>query len=331
MTERDYGFCARSLKYTLALERGGEMSSSIERLWQLVRSEWSGVLLLTVASFFFAVEPLFLKNCPELDPVIKAGVRALGAFIMLSSAYQRVPAIRLRAHFLMGILAGALVNNCWLGSVTKIMVGTAIVLFYSSMLWSVLIKRYYFGEKMKGVDIVTVLAIFLILVCALFPAKGVWEMHPIGFWLGVLAGFFFAVFLVFIDFEAERDKTDECIFIDGLMLMQATTALCSCLYTAGSGVDLPSLSSFGVLLLDGAFLYGVGWVLILRSMKKFGIHIVNAYIGATEPFMAIIVASIFLGEKMPWQIIGATLLIAVTVTARSVELYREEERGKKSE
>jgi drug/metabolite transporter (DMT)-like permease len=283
-----------------------ETKKRLKRLLGFVRREWSGLLLLTAASFFFAIEPMFLKNYPELDPVAKAGVRALGAFIMLFCRFRRVPVFRFRAHFIMGILAGALVNNCWLGSVTRIMVGSAIVLFYSSMLWSVLIKR-------------------------LFPVNGIWEMHPIGFWLGVLAGFFFAVFLVFIDFEAEQDKADKSIFIDGLMLMQATTFVCSGFYVVIRGVDLPSFSSCGILLLDGAFLYGVGWLLILRSTKKFGIHIVNAYIGATEPFMAILIARAFLGEKMPWQIIGATLLIAVTVTARGIVLYEEQEREKKTE
>lgn len=290
------------------------------KLVQTVGQNWFVFFLLSVASLLFAMEPLLLKNFNDVDPVVKAGLRALGAFLMLSLAFKRIPKLRLKMFFLLGVLAGILVNNCWLGSLTRIMVGPALVLFYSSMLWSVLIRRFVLGERLENLklDSATVIAIFIVLVVALFPQSGVMELHPVGLVLGGLAGLFFSIFLVFLNYEQDQEKGDQWVFFDGLLLMQAGTFVLSLISLAVGSSAIPSLSSSVAMILDGVLLYGLGYLFILKSIKLIGVHITNAYIGATESFIAIALARQYLGEKVQVEIVVALLLIAVIVTARGI-------------
>ena len=296
----------------------------------MFRREWYSFSVLSLASLFFAAEPLFLKTV-EVHPIAISGIRGLGAFTMLTVFlfvfHRRVPKIRFRKLFLVGLLAGVSTNFCWIASVTRIWVGPALILFHSSMLWSVLIRIFVFRKKTTRMDIATVVSIFIVLLISLFPKEGIWELDILGIVFGALSGLLFAIFLTFLDFDEQKSQNDIWCFLDGVIIMQLGTAIIGGISTVGLNLNWSSLQSMGIVFLDGALLYGLGYVLILEAKKNLNIHILNSYIGATEPIVGIILAAIVLKETIRSNVVAGIVLLVVTILVRSLTLYWKE-RGK---
>lgn len=285
-----------------------------------MNKELSVFLLVLFASIWFSLDGVVMRLSGLEDGLLIAALKGLGACLFLMIYKRRFPKFRKGLLFFGAVLGSFVGTICFPLAVTMIPLGVAMILFHAAILWIIILKRI-FGQAISWLDRITGMFIFLGIVILLFNPH---EINAWGTLVGLIAGIGFAIFLFLGEKEGYKTPEDHSVLLDAFLFAQIGVTLFGFL---GSGTIISSLefSNFNqqIILIDG-IMYGIAYIILSKGIKLGSSHLVAAYIGGLEPFLAIIFARIFLGEEIQWQMKWGFLLVAGAIISRSLILYQKE-------
>ena len=180
--------------------------------------------------------------------------------------HKKLPQLRENWRWLVVIgLAAGITNVSYLVAVMHAEVVRIVLLFYLAPLWTVPLARYFLHEKLnRQAAAVTVLASSGAMVMLWRPEAGLPLPANIYEWLGLLAGFFFALCNVLVRTATQASAEIKSLAgAAGVMLVALPTALFlgppPSMWAAAVAPHLGLLALLGVVLIltSFAFQYGV--------------------------------------------------------------------------
>lgn len=280
------------------------------------------VFLVIICCLLFATDSIILRVINVGQDWVECALRSLGATIVVSILCRRVPKLRFRVKFICAPIFVALANFCFISSLTFISVGAGLLLFYTSILWSVIVSRFI-SRPVSRLDFITAVLVFTGLV--VFMLGSLRSLSFVGLTLGLASGLFFSCFLVFLQKEAiDLIETDQWVFVDGFLYGQIILFVVPFLIMLGFSDSLPRTGDCLILLVDGGFCYGLGYYFVFKAIKHFPAHLVNAFIGAGEPIAGVVLAATLLGEEIRLEVAIGMAIIIFGILLRAYIIYRQE-------
>jgi drug/metabolite transporter (DMT)-like permease len=221
---------------------------------------------------------------------------------------------------LFGFFGVAATNFLYVQSVVTTSVTTAVVLLYTAPAFVSVIAWKFWREPLNARKIIAIAIAFL--GCALIArayAVGESKLNVLGLFLGVGAGFTYALYTIFSKFALERHSS-------------LTALIYALAFGAIFLAPFQSLENFAPLVQQPS-----GWIYVLglvaapsvgaMALYNAGLTRVpasNASLVATlEPVMASVLAYFVLGERLEIaQMIGGALVVIAAVWVRAGEAYR---------
>ncbi|HMO19298.1 MAG TPA: hypothetical protein PKA63_14570 [Oligoflexia bacterium] len=287
----------------------------------MLRKELVLFLTVMISSCMFALDGVIIKASGLNDGLLISGLRALGASIFILALNGRLPKFRKSGLFvgsMLGVLVGTLAFPM---AILEIPVGVALILFHGAIIWIVVFKAVL-RRPISRLDIVTGVTIFAGLIILLYQPT---ELNIPGLAIGVLGGLAFAFYLFLGEEETERVPEDRFVLIDAFIFGQIGIAILVILVFGRGMEQTLDLTSSGqqIVLMDGV-MYGLAYIILTKAIKPGFSHLVAAYIGGLEPFLGILFARFFLGEKIGFQLVWGFLIVAGAIVTRALILYHRE-------
>ncbi len=295
-----------------------------------------GYALVLLAAILWASLGLFYKQLLDgygLSALTIAFFRALLTALILLAAHLIAWALRARAgdrrpgilsiprrdlvgFAIFGLVGVAAFYGVYAGAIDRAGMGIAAVLMYTAPAWVTAISVLFLGERLTGVRAA---ALGLAVVGAALVAR-IYEfealrLNPMGVLLGLGAGLTYGLYTLFSKIGLRRYSawavlTYALSFGAVFMLpFQSFAALATALTTPAV------LGWLLAIALIPTLLAGVSFNLGLRDLPAS-----NASITATlEPFIAIVLGGLFLGERLDWgQWVGGSLILGAVILLSTV-------------
>lgn len=261
------------------------------------------------------VQGLYKEGFTPIDVVaLRVCGSALVLFPFLAICKRNLLKIQLRDLFFFagcGIVSIVFFNLCFFTVIERSSNSLAVVLLYTGPVFVVLLSRVFFKEPLTGGKSV---ALFLtvigcILAVGLIPA-GDSHMSALTVLIGLLSGFFYALYSIFGKFIAGRyhsvtitaySMLTASLFIVPMSgLFQKTSQL------AHVGV---LLNSAGLVLLSTIFAY----ILYTAGLSKMESGRA-AILATTEPVVAIFIGMLVFGDALTvWQTAGVVCILSAVL------------------
>lgn len=268
-----------------------------------------GYLFVFMAASTWGTLGIFARYLDDfgLDAFTMVFYRVLFALIFLS-VYLRLVGVgfsiapsRLKFYALYGFFSIFLFYTLYFYTVTISSVSFAVLLLYTAPVYSILLGRLLFGERLTPEKIA---ALFMVLFGVLLVngPNGGFSTRALVF--GLLTGFTYALYGVLAKFAVSKEEPEKALFYTLLFGLLFLTPFSRFSVPMGA---LPYL--FALALLPTFF----GYILYNHALKE--VEVSKASIVATvEPVVAIILAFILFGETLTWlQILGAVLIIGGSI------------------
>lgn len=254
-------------------------------------------LMLIIAAIFWSFGGLFIKLV-DLNPIIIAGIRSLGAAIIFLF-YIKKPKWYWGKYFIGGIISYSLMVVLYVVSIRLTTAANAIFLEFTAPLWVVIFGYFVLKETVTKFDIVAMLFIFLGM--GLFFID---ELSFYGFWgniMALVAGICLALVTVFI--RKEKDYAFEIVLYGNTI-----TALICLPYILKGFSDSSSLDLLLIFAL-GVFQLGIPYLLYTHALKY--VNAIDAIlVGMIEPVLNPVWVFLFIGERMgEWAFFGGIMVL----------------------
>ncbi len=289
-------------------------------------NEFLGFIFIFLASILFAGDSILIKYAAVDDPFVVAAVRSVGAGLGMIVFYRVFYRLRTDFKFLFACSCWAGANLLFVCSLLYIEIGVALLLFFSSMIWAVIVKRLL-GEKTSKVDLVTILSIFTGL--AIFLLSSYFTVDYRGLICGLGAGLCFGFTLAYLEYLSLKEGSGLGPFVQGFIYTQTILVAVCGMVAFTKGASIPTIESSVLLLIGGVFFHGLGYCLVFRALNKLPIPLVSAYVGATEPIIATILAYFVLQEEMEAMALVGMLVVVTTICGKGYVLWSRERKERR--
>lgn len=239
--------------------------------------------------------------------VLKSGGRSTAPKIIKSPKFFIISGALLAAHWILYFIALEVTS-----------VAVAFISVFTFPIFTTLLEPLFFKSKLQLIDLLaSVLVITGIII--LVPSVSLNNDITLGALLGVMSALFYAL-------RNLMNKKYIHIYSGTFIMMQQMLIV--------SILLIPSLLLFPLqpgnddiiwLLVLGIGTTGIGHTLFVRSLKHFKTSTASI-ITSLQPIYGIILAIIFLGEKINLQIITGGGIIFITVLLKSLQEYVKEKR-----
>jgi len=254
-------------------------------------------LMLIIAALFWSFGGLFIKLV-DLDPIIIAGIRSLGAAIIFLF-YIKKPKWYWGKYFIGGIISYSLMVILYVVSIRLTTAANAIFLQFTAPLWVVIFGYFILKETVTKFDILAMILIFLGM--GLFFID---ELSFYGFWgniMALISGVCFALVTVLI--RKEKPYAFEIVLFGNIV----TALICFPFLLDGfansSSIDLLIIFALGI------FQLGIPYLLYIKALKY--VKALDAILtGMIEPVLNPLWVFLFIGEVIgEWAFIGGSMVL----------------------
>ncbi|MCD6373304.1 MAG: EamA family transporter [Thermococcus sp.] len=264
-----------------------------------------GYLLVFMAATMWSTLGIFAKYLSGfgLDPFTMVFYRVLFAILLLGG-YLKLRGIgfslersRLRFYALYGFFSIFLFYTLYFYTVMISSVSFAVLLLYTAPVYSIVLGRLVFGERLTSEKLLALLMVTLG-VLLVNGVDGKFSTKALLF--GLLTGLTYALYGVLAKLAVRKEEPEKALFYTLLF------GLFFLLPFSSFSVPLESIPYLFALALFPTFF---GYILYNHALKE--VEVSRASIVATvEPVVAIILAFILFGETLgALQLLGAVLII----------------------
>lgn len=295
-----------------------------------------GYTVAIFATFIWSTTGIFigyLSQTYAMPPLVLAFWRDGFVAVLLILALLFVRPLLLQTtpagihYFIIYGIELAVYNALWTFSVKLNGAAVATVLAYSSPAFTALLGRWLLKESLtwrKGLAVVLCLSGCVLVSGAIDPAA--WQANPGGIVIGLISGFFFAVYNLFGRSAAKRGHNPWTTMVYTFVV----AAICLFVFNA-VGLYLPSLTQAvgsGDLFMLGNNLSGWGilFALALPTLGGYGLYMVSlsylpssvaSLIISLEPAITAVMAYLLLGEQLSLiQIVGSVMILGGVIFIR---------------
>jgi drug/metabolite transporter (DMT)-like permease len=255
----------------------------------------------------------------QLQEMGFSGNWATATFFIVSLPPALVLAFIARREFLkhgrsllMVALGNSLIFSLYSNAYTHTTVFKVLFLFYLSPVWSVLIMRFWYRERMTPMRIGCV-AVGLIGLTVMLSKDGEWPVpHNIGDWMALIAGILWGVVAIWIRNSAEIGATanTSAFFLSGIIPALIFLVL------PGNGAAPSTEAALHALPL----LTGVAWLVWLPSQAllfwgaRWISPVRTSMLLMTELLSGVVTAALLSNDPISWQqALGGALILAAGI------------------
>lgn len=277
-----------------------------------------GLISVHIAVFLLGSASLFAALIPMSALMLTLGRAVFSALSLYIYIHFLNLSLRLNRFqdYLWNLLAGVFLTGHWFFFVMAVQVSTVSIgtlSFATYPLFVMFLEPYFFKEKIKYKNLAA-----LVLVVAgigfLIPAFRLTDSTTLGIIYGLISSFSFACLsvmnrrLVALYDSAVVTLYEQLVVA---IIMTIVISLMNPYLGTGTGFDFICLIVYGVIFT------ALAHTLYVRGLKHIKVQTASV-ISVLEPAYSIILAMIFLGERLSWQeVIGIALIfIAVSLVTR---------------
>ncbi len=276
-----------------SLGESAGLGSSRERL--------KGLSALALCALLWSSAGILIKLV-SWNPLALAGSRSLLGFLFMLLVYRRLPRLRFSWPLYLGAFCYAATMLLFVAANKMTTSANAILLQYSSPVWTALLGALLLREKPKALDIVFTLLIMAAMI--LFFLDRLSSRGLAGNLLALLSGMTFGAAFVFLRMQKTEGASDV------LMLSHLMTFAVGLPFIIISGPPQGSLSYLGIGAL-GFLQIGLASILLSYGIKRVG-ALESVLTTSLEPVLNPLWVFFFLGEKpSPWALLGGSAIILI--------------------
>lgn len=242
----------------------------------------------------------------------------LGIFLIFKNPQSlfKLTRFEIVSSLLLGVLGYALFSSLYFLALTGISASLTVLLLYTYPLIVMVFSHYFLKERMgkKGV-----MAAVLVMIGLLGLVYGEWSVsHPQFLLFGIGAAFFYAIYIVL-----SRKYLSKVAPIPSSFYVQLGAGLILSLIHFSAQPNRP----FEILTDHAVLIFSMAIICSLMAMTLFlaGLQKITSFeaslLSTTEPISGVIIATLFLGEKIEEiQILGALFILAglIIIASRKV-------------
>lgn len=233
-------------------------------------------------------------------PLAIASCRSLIGFLAMLAVYRRMPRFKFSWPLYLGALMNALTMFGFVAANKLTTSANAILLQYSSPLWTALFGAVILKEKPRKSDLA--LTVLVIAAMALFFMDKLSSRGALGNVLAILSGVCFGLFFVCMK-KHEGEHPGETVMLSHLMAFAGGLP-----FVFLSRPPEGAASYLGIALL-GLFQIGLAGVLLSYGIKRAG-ALESMLTTSLEPVFNPVWVFLFLGERpSPWAIAGGSAIV----------------------
>lgn len=274
-------------------------------------SKIKGIVFVFLATVVFGAQSVLTRTVlvAGLEPHVLMGIKLLGGLLTLSilaivtGEKLAIKKKDLKYFIPLGVVGGLLFSLFLAISYSINGASQAVILLYTAPVFTMLLAHFFLGEKINKIKIMALVLVALgIVLVSVGSLEGEFKFTLIGLFFGLASGLCYGLFNV-LGKKLSGDYSS--LNINFFMILIAVITM------------LPVYPFFNwelllgdqlvltlVGLLYGFLIFGVGNFLLMKGMKHLEAGTVSI-LANTEPVFAVIMAVIFLGEKLlPLQIVG---------------------------
>ncbi len=285
------------------------------------------LLAIHIAVILFGASGVFVKMIPMSALLLTLGralFSALALYIYVHFHHYSLRLYRMKDYF-WNLLAGLFLTLHWFFFIMSIQVSTVAIgtiTFAAYPLFVVFMEPYVFKEKFQIKNLLSVVMIVLG-ITFLIPSFAFTNTSTLGIIYGLIGSFSFAVLSLI---NRKLSSHYESVVIT---LYEQTVA--TCLLTVFISIINPPLIQADTLTFFYLVVYGVVFTGVAHSLYIYGLRGVKAQtasiISVLEPVYSIVLAMLFLNEKLLYQdIIGIVMIFLAVIVAtfqNRLELQKE--------
>ncbi|MCD7808758.1 MAG: DMT family transporter [Erysipelotrichaceae bacterium] len=283
-----------------------------------------GLISAHIAVFLLGAASLFAALIPMSALMLTLGRAIFSALSLYIYIHFLGLSLRLNRFqdYLWNILAGIFLTCHWFFFVMAVQVSTVsigTISFATYPLFVLFMEPYFFKEKFKYKNI---LALLLLVagIGFLIPAFRLTDATTLGIVYGLISSFSFACLSVVNRRLASLYDSAVVTMYEQLVvsiIMTITISVLNPFLGYGTGFDFICLIVYGVIFT------ALAHTLYVRSLKHIKVQTASV-ISVLEPAYSIILAAIFLGERLSYQeILGIALIFSAVLLATRVEVQDE--------
>jgi drug/metabolite transporter (DMT)-like permease len=239
--------------------------------------------------------------------ILKAGNKATAPQILKTPRFFIISGALLAAHWVLYFIALEVTS-----------VAVAFISVFTFPIFTTLLEPLFFKTRLQIIDLLLSLMVIIGIV-VLVPSTSFSNHVTLGAFLGILSALFYAL-------RNLMNKQYIHIYSGTFIMMQQMLIVSFLLIPSLLMYPLePQKSDILWLFVLGIGTTGVGHTLFVRSLKHFKTSTASI-ITSLQPIYGIVLAIIFLGEKLNQQIMVGGGIIFITVLLKSFQEYLKEKR-----
>lgn len=239
--------------------------------------------------------------------ILKAGNKATAPQILKTPRFFIISGALLAAHWVLYFIALEVTS-----------VAVAFISVFTFPIFTTLLEPLFFKTRLQIIDLLLSLMVIIGIV-VLVPSTSFSNHVTLGAFLGILSALFYAL-------RNLMNKQYIHIYSGTFIMMQQMLIVSFLLIPSLLMYPLePQKSDILWLFVLGIGTTGVGHTLFVRSLKHFKTSTASI-ITSLQPIYGIVLAIIFLGEKLNQQIMLGGGIIFITVLLKSFQEYLKEKR-----
>lgn len=239
--------------------------------------------------------------------ILKAGNKATAPQILKTPRFFIISGALLAAHWVLYFIALEVTS-----------VAVAFISVFTFPIFTTLLEPLFFKTRLQIIDLLLSLMVIIGIV-VLVPSTSFSNHVTLGAFLGILSALFYAL-------RNLMNKQYIHVYSGTFIMMQQMLIVSFLLIPSLLMYPLePQKSDILWLFVLGIGTTGVGHTLFVRSLKHFKTSTASI-ITSLQPIYGIVLAIIFLGEKLNQQIMLGGGIIFITVLLKSFQEYLKEKR-----
>ena len=266
--------------------------------------ETKSIFEMIICASLWSIAGIFMKLLPWNGFAISS-LRSLFAGLTIA-VFMLLTKIRFTLNkktILSGILTG-LVYTCFTCANKLTTAANAIVLQFTSPVFILIINAVLFGQKVKKVDVITVL--FTLLGIALFFFDQLKPGYIFGNIVAILAGLFMAGMFVAVGNIEGQER------FSAILIGQICTFLIGLPFVIITKPEI-NIYTFSYIAILGIFQLGISYILYIKA-TRYCPPLACCLLGVIEPLLNPVWVMIFDGEKPGLFALIGGIIILVTVT-----------------
>lgn len=280
------------------------------------------------AMFIFGTIAVFVRNIDLSSKEIALLRGFIGSLFLLGVMFfskEKTSFSGIRKNIVLLLLSGIGVGGNWIflfEAYKYTTVSIATLSYYCAPIFVTILAPFILKEKISLVKVICVCTAMLGMVCIVGTSgmNTAGYNHLLGTAYGLLAAVFYASVVLMNKFIKGLKGVEATVT---QLILASLVLLPYVVMTTGFDFSRMTASSYGYLIFLGVIHTGFAYALYFSSIKELNGQTI-AVLSYIDPITAVIISSMFLGEKMTiLQIVGGILILGSTFISENQGLLRK--------